>query len=352
MNRAIIKFVNRAKFLMVLTFLNSMLCFSVMAQDKPMSAKSRAALVTELKGVVARFEPDEKNSALVAQKWDARKDLAGKTKSQVINLLYEDVKSVIKDSGTQYQIYSTFSFYKQMPDEAPSVETPTSSSAASKDKLVENLANVTFAMHPYIGIEEELAKLPGIKDVKAAQEEDRKNRIEGFDAALRLNNKLTSDQKAFVKANYDRLIKIIDKITTDAINKNFPTDQWIMEGLKQSYSKNFTNKELADLTAFFDSDNGQQILKYIRQTNMAELITGNGGTLNFTPQDKSEHDKFAAAALGKKFIAAYIKETEGYEHRKEVAVRFANPDADGFAIYQPENLNRLFNRFVKENYKQ
>ncbi len=69
-------------------------------------------LLEELEGVVLRLTPDKNEAKLVVKKWGKRKDLEGKAKADVIELLYEDVKSVIKDSGTQYQIYSTFSFYK------------------------------------------------------------------------------------------------------------------------------------------------------------------------------------------------------------------------------------------------
>jgi hypothetical protein len=82
--------------------------------DEPMGDKAAAALVKELKGVVTRLSPDKDEAELVHKKWDERKNLGKKTKNQVIDLLYEDVKCVIKDSGTQYQIYSTFSFYKNM----------------------------------------------------------------------------------------------------------------------------------------------------------------------------------------------------------------------------------------------
>jgi hypothetical protein len=86
--------------------------------DKPLDAKSLTALVTELKGVVSREAHDEKAPTAIAARWDARKDLTGKTKKAVINLLFQDVKSVIKDSGILYQIYQDFSLYKQMPDES------------------------------------------------------------------------------------------------------------------------------------------------------------------------------------------------------------------------------------------
>jgi len=355
MNRTSKTRINWTKLIIVLSLMCSVFSFGAFAQtdsDKPMDAKSLTALIAELKEVVSKSTPDEKDAKLVAEKWDKRKDLAGKTKSEVINLLFEDVKSVIKDSGIQYQIYSMFSFYKRIPDESPSAQTQKTTGTMSKPASVKKLVELTFRMHPYVGIEEQIAKLPGTKDVKAAEEEDRKNRIAGFDDALKVNNKLTPEQKSFVKANYDQLIKIADKITEDAINKNFPTEQWIKEGLQKSYTSKFTLKELTSLIAYFQGTAGQQVLKYVRISQMAELITGNGGKLDYTEADKAEHDKFVTTPLGKKFITAYIDEAEAYEQSKVNAVRSKDPNADGFAIYETENLNKLFNKFVAENYKK
>src|SRR5919205_1222940 len=93
---------------------------SVMAQTndaQPMTDQARTALVEELKEVVAKATPDAKDAALVAERWDKRTDLKGKTKKEVINLLFEDVRAVIKDSGTLYELYSTFALYKRMPDD-------------------------------------------------------------------------------------------------------------------------------------------------------------------------------------------------------------------------------------------
>lgn len=341
--------------LMTLTTFVFLLLSSLAAQaqnnpDKPLDAKAVAALVGQLKEVVSRTSPDD--AAMIAEKWDARRDLVGKRKKEVINLLYGDAKSVIKDSGVLYQIYSIFSFYKTIPDEPPTAQLDKTNTPLPKSASVKTLIDLTFLMHPYVGIEEQLASLPGTKDVKAAEEEDRKNRIAGFDEALKVNKKLTPEQKSFVKANYDQLIKIADQITEDAIKKNFPTEQWIKEGLQKSYTAKFTQPELNQLIVYFQGADGQPVLKYIRISQMAQMITGNGGTLNFTKADKAEHDKFVATPLGKKFINAYLKEAVAYEQSKENAVRSANPNADGFAIYRPENLNKLFNKFVAENYKK
>lgn len=79
-----------------------------------MDASSLAALLDELKGVVTRMSPNKDEAIRVVERWNARKDLNGRTRSEVIDLLYEDVKAEIKDSGTQYEIYSAMSFYKRI----------------------------------------------------------------------------------------------------------------------------------------------------------------------------------------------------------------------------------------------
>jgi hypothetical protein len=206
-------------------------------------------------------------------------------------------------------------------------------------------------MHPYVGIDELVAALPGTKEVKAEEERVRQFRIEIFDDALRVNNKLTPDQKSFVKANYARLSESVDNIIDGIIQMNFPTEQWVKEGLQQSYTAKFSLSELTNLVAYFQGTAGRQVLKYVRLSNMAEMITGNGGQLDYTEADKAEHDKFASTPLGKKFMTAYITDAEAYEKRRVNAVLAGNSNADGFAILEPENLNQLFNKFVSENYR-
>jgi hypothetical protein len=342
------------KLIAALVLLCSISSFSAMAQtvsDKPLDAKSLTALIEELKGVVAKSSPDEKDATLVAEKWDRRKDLKGKTKKDVINLLFEDVKAVIKDSGTQYQIYSIFSFYKQIPDESFSAQTQKTDGTMPKPASVKKLVDLTYRMHPFVGIDELLASLPGTQAIKDEEERVRQVRMEVFDDALKVNHKLTPDQKSFVKANYDRLSKSVDKIIDDTIQRNFPTEQWVKEGLQQSYTAKFSLQELTNLIVYFQGTAGQQVLKYVRLSNMAELITGNGGKLDYTQEDKAEYDKFASNPLGKKFMTAFITDAEAYEKRRVNAVMAGNSNADGFAILEPANLNRFFNKFVSENYR-
>jgi hypothetical protein len=112
------------KLVMGLSLILSIFSFCVIAQtEKAMDANALTALVKDLKEVVAKNAPDEKDTKLVAEKWDTGRDLTGKTRKEVIDLLWGDVKSVIKDSGVRYQIYSIFSFYRQIPDETASAQT-------------------------------------------------------------------------------------------------------------------------------------------------------------------------------------------------------------------------------------
>ena len=328
---------------------------SAMAQvraDRPLTSAARNNLIAELKEVVAKTVPDGPDAAAVAAKWDQRKGLAGKTKRDIIDVLYADLKTVISDSGARYQIYSMFSFYKTIPDAMFSKRPQKTVRPLSKTASITKLVDLTVKMHPYVGIDEELALLPGAGDVKAAAEKDRQNRIAGFDDALKTNNTLTEAQKAFVRANYDRLFKISDKITDDAIRSNFPTERWIRDGLSKSFAANFTAVELATLIAYFQQSAGRQYLHYVRVTNMAEMIKGNGGSPDITASERSEYERLSTTVLGEKFEKAFMHEAIEYEQAKENAVRGSKPNADGFAIYKPENLNKLFNKFVAENFRR
>ena len=339
-----------------LMLLCAVFSFSAMAQadgGKPLDAKTLAALVAELKGVVARTATEPGESEMVARKWDTRRDLAGKTKLAVINLLFQDVKLSVKDSGTQYQISSMFGMYKQMPDDAIKAETPSATGDVSKLAAVNKLVDLTYRKHPYVGIEETLNALPGAPDDQAAVDKAREGRIAGFEEALKVNNQLTSAQKSFVRTNYDFLEKLVDSAIATAISKNFPTERWIKEGLQKSYTSRFTSTELSSLIAYLQGKAGKRVLEYIRTMEMWALIVKNGGTTTgFTKAEKAEHNRFVATPLGKKFITAYLQETIAYEESRENEVRSANPDADGSAIYRPENLNKLINKFVADNYKK
>ncbi len=250
-----------------------------------------------------------------------------------------------------FSVFSLVAMAQDKPNKQADSEAETTD-PSTKPLLVEQVIILTFPKHPSVGIDYLLETLPGTKETEAAKAEARKNRIKGFDAALKVNKKLNTAQKAFVRANYDKLIKITDKITTDSKIKNFPTWDWIREGLEKSFSAAFTLTELRELSDFFYAWEGQQALQYLEQIRRAELITRNGGKLKYTEAEKAEYDKFVATPLGKRFMTAYLDEAIAYQQSKENAVRAKVPNADGSAIHEPANLNELFNKFVAENYKK
>ena len=127
---------NRTKFnLIAALFLGLIFSFNTIAQDNPLNPQQLANLVKGLKGALQENLQivEGKGGAqytTVTKKWDARTDLAGKSKGEVIDLLYEDVKSVVKNSEMRYQISQVFSFYDRMPDSqfSPKTDAPAKTS--------------------------------------------------------------------------------------------------------------------------------------------------------------------------------------------------------------------------------
>jgi hypothetical protein len=84
---------------------------SVLAQTKPeqpLSSEAAAALVQELVDGLADVMQDQGQFDAITDKWEARGDLAGNTRTQILNLLFADVRSIIKDKETQDRIWSSW----------------------------------------------------------------------------------------------------------------------------------------------------------------------------------------------------------------------------------------------------
>jgi uncharacterized protein (TIGR02145 family) len=91
--------------------------------ETPLTEDELSGLLDSLKEGLAELVGDEDKATAITEKWDARRDLTGKTKSQVIDLLYEDAKTVVTNSGLRYQISQVFSLYHRMPDSQFSAKT-------------------------------------------------------------------------------------------------------------------------------------------------------------------------------------------------------------------------------------
>ena len=73
-------------------------------QEKPLDKAAADALVAALKEGLSESTEDEDIVAAINKKWDAH-NLAGKTRTQILNLLFADVKSVVEDKETLDSIW-------------------------------------------------------------------------------------------------------------------------------------------------------------------------------------------------------------------------------------------------------
>lgn len=148
MNQTINRKFNRVNLIAAL-FLCSIFSFSIIAQDNPLTEQQLTNLVSGLKGALQEnLQVIEgkggKQYTAITQKWDARQDLAGKSKSQVIDLLYQDVKSVVTNSEMRYQISQVFSFYERMPDSQFSQRTSFTDPRDGEVYGVKKIGNLTW----------------------------------------------------------------------------------------------------------------------------------------------------------------------------------------------------------------
>jgi CspA family cold shock protein len=99
--------------------------FSAMAQNTsndPLDAEAVASLIEELTDRLPDLIENEAQVTTITEKWGAHEDLAGKTKIQILKMLFADVKSVIEDKETQDNIWRSWA-EEEKSEETP-VETP------------------------------------------------------------------------------------------------------------------------------------------------------------------------------------------------------------------------------------
>jgi hypothetical protein len=75
-----------------------------------------ASLLTELKEGLTEFIADEAKVTAIAEKWDAREDLAEKNRYGVIRLLIEDVRAIITDQKLSLKIWHKWNGVAEEPE--------------------------------------------------------------------------------------------------------------------------------------------------------------------------------------------------------------------------------------------
>ena len=219
-----------------------------------------------------------------------------------------------------------------------------SDKSMSKGASVRKLIELTLSAHPIVTTPKPWA-------AKKEDETIKQKQLKVLDDALAVNKELTPEQRLFVKANYDKLKKIVDKQLADAADAIFPFGQWAEEHLEQRYTAKFTDKEINGLIAYFQGTDGQNTLKVFKNAPFSEDIVKKGGAPLYTKEEEAKADKFAQTPLGKKFMDAFFSETNEYLNAKmEEAGKSGGKNIS--SITDPANLNKIFNQFVSDNYKK
>ena len=103
--------INWSKLAAALMLMCAVLSFGVMAQDdsnEPLDEDAAAALIEELTDGLPDLIDDEAAVTKINDKWYAREDLVGKTQTQILDMLFADIKSVVRDPETQKNIWDTW----------------------------------------------------------------------------------------------------------------------------------------------------------------------------------------------------------------------------------------------------
>lgn len=73
--------------------------------EKPLDAAGVDALLDELKDGLSDVVDNDATVTAIGDKWDAHEDLAGKTRSQILKILFADIRSTVADKAAQTEIW-------------------------------------------------------------------------------------------------------------------------------------------------------------------------------------------------------------------------------------------------------
>lgn len=77
-----------------------------------------------------------------------------------------------------------------------------------------------------------------------------------------------------------------------------------------------------------------------------------GGKLFYSQADKAEADKFTANEFGERLLTALLDDTKEYVEPKQLRVFGGYGEPIILTVMKPENLNKIINHFVKDNYRK
>jgi len=102
-------------------------------REVPLNQEQAEAVVEEAGRSVMEVIDDEELLTAISEKWGAREDLEGKTKSQILRLLFADVQAVITNPETRTQIWKAW--YPRTPIARPATTPVTTQNSQGLSEL-------------------------------------------------------------------------------------------------------------------------------------------------------------------------------------------------------------------------
>lgn len=214
--------------------------------------------------------------------------------------------------------------------------------AQDKADLVNKLIGQTAGFHPSV-MEQMMAE--NSVDANKYQAEERRTYAEFLTSALKENNQLNTDQKAFARKNLE---KLIDRVAFEILviqERNINSTKWLSESLNQNYSAKLTVAELKSLIVYFGKEAGQNTLNYIATSPERQK----SGQPNYSPEEFLAYNDFVIeTALGGKFFKIFVTNVQAGLTAKLTAGK-KQAGIEKNKLYESASLNQIINQFVIEN---
>jgi len=130
--------------------------------ETPLSEDELSTLLDSLKEGLAELVGDEDKATAIAEKWDAREDLAGKTRKQVLGLLFNDLRTVISDRAVQNSVWAAW-------NSAPQQE-PETTASSGREGLDEYISSLEYDANSLLSVQS-IGDVPRSEKVLARQEQ-------------------------------------------------------------------------------------------------------------------------------------------------------------------------------------
>ncbi|MBP6004322.1 MAG: thiol-activated cytolysin family protein [Pyrinomonadaceae bacterium] len=119
--------------------------------ERPLTEEDLSALLDTLKENLAELVGDEDKATAIVEKWDAREDLAGKSRKQVLGLLFNDLRSVVTETDIHNKVWAAWNRAPQSTAETAEPETPEKGSP--REELDQYIAGLTYDANRLLSVQ-------------------------------------------------------------------------------------------------------------------------------------------------------------------------------------------------------